>query len=160
MKRFFSALILCLTLCTFFCSCNEWGDAPDFVMYDENETEYNLSSFYGKGIVLNFWASWCGPCKIEMPTFQDAYEVYGEDVHFLMVNLTGWEYSINDGKDYINDTNYTFPVYYDLEGTASSIYGFDSIPRTIFIDKEGNIVDKHTGTISQKDLISGIEGIK
>lgn len=160
MRKSLAILLLCLTLCMFFCSCEKWGDAPDFTMYDTSENAYKLSSFAGKGIVLNFFASWCGPCKNEMPAFQRAYEEYGSEVQFLMVNLTGWEYNLYDGKEYIESTSYTFPVYYDLEGTASYVYDFDSIPRTIFIDKNGNISDKHTGMLSYDGLIKGIEKIK
>ena len=56
--------------------------APDVTVVDGEGNEVKLSDFRGKGVVLNFWASWCGPCKMEMPHFQDAYEQYGEDVHF------------------------------------------------------------------------------
>ncbi len=143
-----------------FSSCKTWGDAPDFTMYDENEKEIALSDFSGKGIVLNFWASWCGPCINEMPSIQRAYEEYGDEVEFVVVNLTGWEYNMNDGKKFIEESGYTFPVYYDLMGTASQIYGFDSIPRTFFVDKDGNIADKHTGMISYTALTRGIEKIK
>ena len=62
--------------------------APDFTVYDQAGNSYRLSDFQGMPVVLNFWASWCGPCKNEMPAFQKAFEIYGQDVHFLIVNLT------------------------------------------------------------------------
>lgn len=143
-----------------FSSCKTWGDAPDFEFYDKDEGSYMLSDFYGKPIVLNFWASWCGPCVNEMPSLQKAYEEYGNEVEFIIVNLTGWEQDSTDGKYYISYKGYTFPAYYDLKGTASQIYGFDSIPQTFFIDKEGNIASRHVGTISYSRLESEIEKIK
>ena len=62
--------------------------APDFTVTDADGNAVKLSDFRGKGVVLNFWASWCGPCKSEMPHFQTAYEQYGDEVHFLMVNMS------------------------------------------------------------------------
>lgn len=62
--------------------------APDFIMTDADGNEVSLSDFIGKPIVLNFWATWCSPCKSELPTFDAAYATYGEDVQFIMLNLT------------------------------------------------------------------------
>ena len=147
-----------------FTSCSNkgnssWGDSPDITIYDENMVEKKLSSFIGKGIVLNFWASWCPPCINEMPDFQDAYWQYKDDVQFIMVNVTGWEESANDGVSFIAMQGYTFPVYYDLNNEAPSAYGFDSIPRTYFIDKSGNIVKAHTGSIGSFTLEAYINQI-
>ena len=87
--------------------------APDFTVTDAEGNAVKLSDFRGKGVVLNFWASWCGPCKSEMPHFQTAYEQYGEDVHFLMVNMsTAFGDSSEDAKAVLTENGYTFPVYY------------------------------------------------
>ena len=62
--------------------------APDFTVYDLEGNPHKLSDFRGKPVILNFWATWCGYCKMEMPDFNEKYQEYGEDVHFLMVNVT------------------------------------------------------------------------
>ena len=81
--------------------------APDFIVYDSEGNEVALSDFLGQPVVLNFWASWCGPCKSEMPDFQEVYEEYGEEVQFLMVNLTdGSQETVESASDYIANNGY------------------------------------------------------
>ncbi|MBP3544577.1 MAG: TlpA family protein disulfide reductase, partial [Lachnospiraceae bacterium] len=66
--------------------------APDFTVIDAEGNEVKLSDMRGKPVVVNFWASWCGPCKMEMPEFEEVYKELGDEVHFMMVNLTdGWQ---------------------------------------------------------------------
>lgn len=132
--------------------------APDFVVCDAEGNEVALSDFRGKPVVLNFWASWCGPCKSEMPDFQEVYEEYGDDVQFLMVNLTdGRQETVESASQYIAGYGYTFPVYYDVERMAAREYGVNSVPRTYFIDEEGYLVDSVYKVITKEYLISGIE---
>ncbi len=165
MKRIISILLILLTICLAITSCKKEEQdtqniAPDITVYNSNGQSYKLSDFKDKGVVLNFFASWCGPCKYEMPAIQRAYEEYGDEVEFLIVNLVGWEESPTDGRIFIENSEYTFPVYYDLDQTADIKYNFDSIPQTIFIDKDGNIFKQHTGMISYNALSNGIEEIK
>lgn len=135
--------------------------AVDFTMTDKDGNEVKLSDFAGEPIVLNFWASWCGPCQMEMPHFEEAYKTYGEEVHFLMVNLTdGSRETVESALEFINDTGYTFPVYYDTGSEGAYTYGVYSIPVTYFINAEGNVVGGNTGMISAENLHKGIEAIR
>lgn len=134
--------------------------APDFTVVDYNGKQTKLSDKKGKPVVVNFWASWCGPCKSEFPAFEDAYNKYGNDVEFMMINLTdGYQETISSAKSFIDEQDYTFPVYYDTTMSASNAYGVFSIPKTLFIDKNGNIVQNRTGTISQDTLEQNIESL-
>ena len=127
--------------------------APDVSIIDADGNEVKLSDFRGKGVVLNFWASWCGPCKSEMPHFQAAYEEYGEDVHFLMVNMsTGFGDTRSDAQAILSNGGYTFPVYYDDKLECAYGYGVTGIPITVFIDKDGGMVSMKQGMISESDL--------
>ena len=127
--------------------------APDFTVTDSEGNPVKLSDFRGKGVVLNFWASWCGPCKMEMPHFQAAYEQYGEDVHFLMVNMsTAFGDSRADAAAVLEEGGYTFPVYYDDLSECAYAYGINAIPVTAFIDADGNLVSMKTGAMNAADL--------
>lgn len=132
--------------------------APDFIVYDAEGNEVALSDFRGKPVVLNFWASWCGPCKSEMPDFQKVFEEYGGEVQFLMVNLTdGSRETEESALQYIADNGYSFPVYLDSELIAAREYVVNSVPRTYFIDEEGYLVDSIYSAITKEYLINGIE---
>lgn len=132
--------------------------APDFTVYDEAGREYRLSDFRGKGTVLNFWASWCGPCKNEMPDFDVIYKELGDKYNFVMVNLTdGKTETVETASAFIKEQGYSFPVYYDTSGAAGAAFSVYSIPTTYFIDAEGNVLAYASGTLSGETLRDGIE---
>ena len=130
--------------------------APDFTMLDMEGNEVTLASFFGKPIVLNFWASWCGPCKMEMPEIQKFYDKYGQEIHFLLVSVDD---SLDAAKSFISDSGYTFPVYFDTTSVGAYTYGASSIPLTFFIDAEGNLTAYYMGAMSESILQQGVDMI-
>lgn len=131
--------------------------APDFTVYDRDNNAVRLSDFVGKPVVLNFWASWCGPCRSEMPDFNEVYAERGDEIHFLMVNLTtSSRESFEKATAFIDEQGFAFPVFYDLDSDAAAAYGIYSLPTTFFIDAEGYGVAQATGAISREILEKGI----
>ena len=134
--------------------------APNFTVYDLQGNTVQLSDFFGKPIVLNFWASWCGPCKMEMPDFHDKYLELGEKVQFLMVNMTdGSGETVETASAFVAEQAYTFPVFYDTQADAAAAYGVNSLPTTFFIDAEGCAIAQATGAIDAATLQRGIDMI-
>ena len=132
--------------------------APDFTAYDLEGNAVSLSGFRGKPVILNFWASWCGPCKSEMPDFQEKYGQYGEEIHFLMVNLTdGSQETVETAQGFVDGQGYTFPVYFDTDYSGAMAYGVNAVPATYFIDEDGNLVAYGKGALTGETLQRGID---
>lgn len=133
---------------------------PDFTVYDLDGHPVALSDFFGKPIVLNFWASWCGPCKMELPDFQEVYDELGSDVQFLIVNLTdGNQETVESASAYLAQQGYSFPAYYDTQYSAAMAYGVSAIPCTYFIDANGCGIARASGAIDAQTLRRGIDMI-
>jgi len=134
--------------------------APDFTVYDKDGNEVKLSDFFGKPIVLNFWASWCGPCQYEMPDFDEKYKELGSEVNFVMVNMTdGQRETVEIASSFIEESGYSFPVYYDTNSEAALTYGAYSLPTSFFIDAEGHVIAQAVGAINAETLQKGIDAI-
>ena len=129
----------------------------DFVVTDMSGNEVKLSDFFGKPIVVNFWATWCSPCRAEMPHFEEAYKTYGDEVTFLMVNVGD---SYDKAYEYTTDEGYAFPFYHDSSHSAAYAYGVSTIPLTLFINADGELVNSKIGKLNQATLESNIEKIK
>lgn len=133
-------------------------EAPDFTAVDADGTEVKLSDYVGKPIVLNFWASWCSPCKSEMPEFNAAWEELEGEVQFLMVNMTdGARETVESAREYVEGEGFTFPVLFDTKSEAAIAYSAYSLPTTYFIDAEGYVTARAVGAIDGETLQKGLD---
>ena len=127
--------------------------APDFAVYDADGNLVRLSDFKGKPVVVSFWASWCSSCKAGLPTFQAQYEELGDQVHFLMVNMTtSLQESREAAEAFIAESGYSFPVYYDEQGSAFEAYAVTSLPGTCFIDSDGYLMSAVLGPLGEEEF--------
>lgn len=127
--------------------------APDFTVLDKDGNTVRLSEKFGKPIVINFWATWCPPCKQELPDVDKLCKEYGDRVVFMMVNLTdGYRDTVDGTKRFVSGKGYTFPVYFDTKDNAASAYNVSSIPQTTFIDAKGNIYTTRIGAMNEATL--------
>lgn len=132
--------------------------APDFTVYDLDGNAHKLSDFHGKPVILNFWASWCGPCKMEMPDLEKAYQEYGDRIQFMLVDLTdGSQETVEKASAFIKEQGYTFPVFYDTAMEGAYTYGVSGIPVTYFINAEGVFVAYYQGAMTADVLQQGMD---
>ena len=128
--------------------------APDFTLKDQYGTTHSLSEYEGKTIFLNFWATWCPPCKAELPDIQRLYEAYqGETKEELVVlgvaaPLMGQEKTEEEIIAFLEENGYTYPVLMDTEWELFESYGIYSFPTTFMIDREGNVFGYVSGQIT------------
>lgn len=138
----------------------ERQEAVDVTFYDGAGNAVRLSDFYGKPVVLNFWATWCVYCKQEMPDFQEAYEEYGEEAEFLFLNSTDGERETREkAAAYLEEQGYTVPAYYDEDMEAVYAYSIYSLPTTILIDKEGRVAAYAPGLMEKETLTKALEAL-
>ena len=135
--------------------------APNFTVYDTDGKAVSLTDFKGKPVVINFWASWCPPCKAEMPDYEKMYKQYSlKGVIFLMIDMTdGSRETVPIAKKYLADNNFTFTAYFDTKNSAASVYQISSIPGSIFIDKSGNVENSYIGLVTAATMQKNIEAI-
>lgn len=131
--------------------------APNFTVYDADGNSVQLHDFVGKPIVLNFWASWCYPCQSEMPGFQEVFNEMGQEVTFLMVNAG--DETVEEVAPFLEQTGYTFPVFYDLTDSAAYAYYVTSFPTTYFLNAQGDVVTYAIGALNKEILLEGISYI-
>lgn len=126
--------------------------APDFSLKDINNSEISLSHYRGQVVLVNFWASWCPPCRYEMPAFQNIYSDYSDqDFVILAVNSTISD-TVKDAMEFVNEQELTFPVLFDFTGEVNDAYQASTIPRSIIVDKSGVIRHILIGSQSETAL--------
>ena len=134
---------------------NVGAQASDFKAVDINGNDIRLSDNFGKPLVVNFWATWCGYCVEELPAFEEVYKEKGDSVQFIMVNLTdGKRETLKSATAFLKEQAFTFPAYFDTYGEALTAYSAYTIPLTLFINSDGTIADKHLGALDKNTLES------
>ena len=136
--------------------------AIDFTFLDQYGKEHTLSNYKGKTIFLNFWATWCPPCREEMPYIEELYKEYGEnkkDVVILGVASPelGKEKNIEGIKEFLKNMNISFPTVMDANGSQVYQYGIYAFPSTLIINKDGNIVNYIPGAMNKETMKKIIE---
>lgn len=128
--------------------------AADFEVVNAEGSAVHLSDFTGeKPVVVNFWATWCPPCRSELPAFDTLNAEYGDRVTFMMVNLTDGERDTATGvKAFVAAEGYSFPVYYDTAASAANAYEIYSIPVTVFIRADGTLARQQIGAMQESQL--------
>lgn len=129
--------------------------APDFNLKDSDGKAVKLSDYRGKVVLLNFWATWCGPCKIEIPWFMDFEQTY-KDKNFAVLGISldddGWD----SVKPYIQQKKINYRVMIGTEQVAQLYGDVDSLPTTFIIDREGRVAAVHVGLVSKSDYLHDI----
>src|SRR5262249_45266864 len=132
--------------------------SPELSLKDADGKTYNLSDYRGKIVVLNFWATWCVPCKEEMPIFTEAYKRYNQRGLVILAA------SLDDARTrkyipkFVQRFKIEFPVLVDATSTTMQQMGLgDSVPSTLFFDEKGNVAGKIVGQANKKDVLSRIE---
>ena len=136
--------------------------APDFTLTDQYGETHTLSDYQGQTVFLNFWATWCGPCKMEMPDIQALYEEWDENAGDLVVLGVagpgiGQEGSAEDIAAFLEENGYTYPVVMDDTGTLFYQYGISAYPTTFMIDPEGNVFGYVQGAVSREIMDDIVE---
>lgn len=134
-------------------SARKNNTAPDFTVFSTEGKEVKLSDFAGKPVIVNFWASWCPPCRAELPDYDNLAKEYGEKIQFMMVNLTdGSAETIEGVTDFVHENGWLFPLFFDTKQSAARNYRINSIPVSVFIKADGTISDYQIGMLTEKKL--------
>jgi len=124
--------------------------APDFTLKDLDGNSVSLSSEKGKVVLINFWATWCGPCRLEMPAIEQRYEAY-KDQGFVVLAVD-FDEPVTDVGAFAHAYNLTFPVLLDPGAKVNDLYRIIGYPTTFFVDREGIITRQHVGAMTEAQL--------
>lgn len=138
--------------------------AIDFTLTDQYGTEHTLSDYEGKVVFVNFWATWCPPCRNELPAFQKTYEKYGKnkkDVIILGVYAPGFdkEGTVSDVTSYFKEQGLDYPILADTDAKVFTDYAISGLPTTVMIDKKGNEATRNTGEMNAGELETMIKRV-
>ena len=129
--------------------------APDFSVQLFDGSEISLSELKGSPLLINFWASWCPPCRQESRTLERTWQAYREDgVMFVGLNVQD---TVEDGVAYVREFDLTFPNGRDVDGTITVEYGVVGLPVTFFVNREGTVERRWVGAISQERLVEWLD---
>ncbi|PLY03632.1 MAG: hypothetical protein C0623_01040 [Desulfuromonas sp.] len=134
--------------------------APDFELRDKDGGIYSLSSLRGKVVLVNFWATWCPPCRSEIPSMEELYKSYGKgNLELLAINVEPEGPSLMD--DFSKEFPHSFPVLFDEDASVQQLYGVFKFPETFIVNKNGIIVERVIGAIDWTDpgALSYINGL-
>lgn len=134
--------------------------APDFELTTLEGEEMRLSDYRGQAVILNFWATWCPPCRAEMPHMQTFYEKQqGNDVEVLAVNLTTEDRGMAEIEKFVEEFDLEFPIPMDIDGDIGALYQAFSIPTSYIIDREGRVLHKIVGPMDEEMMNEFIDEI-
>jgi thiol-disulfide isomerase/thioredoxin len=119
--------------------------APNFTLSATDGTLYTLQDLRGKPVIINLWASWCPPCRAEMPALERVYQDYQADGLVILAINTTHQDELQTALDFASSLNLTFPILLDQDGEVSSLYQLQAMPTTFFVDRAGIIQDVVVG---------------
>ena len=137
------ALLIALLLAVPAAASNSMGPAPDFALPARGGKQVSLDAFKGQVVMINFWATWCGPCRQEMPLLEGIYRKY-KPMGFTMIGVNVEPDSAEAAK-WLKATPVTFPILFDTKSEVSKLYAVQSMPSTVIIDRKGNLRWLHRG---------------
>jgi peroxiredoxin len=127
------------------------GDkAPRFALLDVNGTSVSLSDFNGRPLMINFWATWCPPCRLEMPELQKAHTGYQDQG--LVVLAVNQQEETQQVREFMNELGLTFTPLLDTDGNVGRAYGAQALPSTYFVDRSGQVTAVHRGILSEEQI--------
>ncbi len=174
-QRFFSLLCVLLLFVSAGCGAQEEGSAPaakgaaeassdkdavraiPLTLSDLDGNTVHVKPGDGKIYVLNFWATWCPPCRGEMPELDEFAKKHKKDLAFYAINL---QESKGKVQGFLSDNGFSMPVLLDADGKAGNAYQIRAIPTTIVIDGKGKVAARHTGAVTQDQLESILKDVK
>jgi len=143
MKNRIAAIAAALALSVPALAGSTGGPAPAFTLAARGGTDVSLAQYKGQVVMINFWASWCGPCRQEMPLLESIYKKYGK-MGFTMLGVNV-EPDSNAANEWLKATPVSFPILYDKDSKVSKLYDVEGMPNTVIIDRSGKLRVLHRG---------------